>query len=295
MWVFACQISFTGLATPTQSNLHSVEMFFLLSWTEENEVTDHKYRNCSLKPNCSTLTENSVFKQHLVIERSWFKKLIFMVALMEWQPLTLCIIYEDKNMILLTVGLLYNPEGFLHRWLDGTAALTWVFWKMPTWPEMKSIEAVRVQVIPDTIATPTLSSTRVRGIALSVGPAHPEVGRLSGYKVVHLVNHQFKIPLFILSWAFSHAQEDVWPHTEGDKRGKWHKDVNTDITIYPRMKILIYYHWSTFCWINNLMSPNNLYICYNLVFSVQSRLSRLPLFDILILEHSYKTLQNREK
>lgn len=81
---------------------------------------------------------------------------------------------------------------------------------------MKSIEAVRVQVIPDTVAAPTLSSTRVWSVAFGIGPAHPQVGRLPSYKVVHLVNHQLKIPLLILGRAFSHTQEDVRSHTGGD-------------------------------------------------------------------------------
>lgn len=64
---------------------------------------------------------------------------------------------------------------------------------------MKSIEAVGVEVISNTVAAPSLSSAGVRSVARSVGPAHPQVGRLPGYKVVHLVDHQLKIPLFILS------------------------------------------------------------------------------------------------
>lgn len=77
---------------------------------------------------------------------------------------------------------------------------------------MKSIKAVRVEVIANAVATPALSATRVGGVAPGVGPAYSQVGRLSSYKVVHLVDHQLEIPLLILGGAFSNTQEDVWPH-----------------------------------------------------------------------------------
>lgn len=92
--------------------------------------------------------------------------------------------------------------------------------EMPTWPEMKSIKAVGVQVVPDTVAAPTLSSARVRGVAFRVGPADPQVGRLASHKVVHLVNYQLEIPLLILSRTLCNAKENVGPHTGGDKRGR---------------------------------------------------------------------------
>lgn len=82
---------------------------------------------------------------------------------------------------------------------------------------MKSIKAVGVEVIPNTIASPTLSATRVGSIASGVGPAYPQVGGLSSYKVVHLVDHQLKIPLLILCGAVGNAQEDVWPHATDEK------------------------------------------------------------------------------
>lgn len=78
---------------------------------------------------------------------------------------------------------------------------------------MKSIEAVGVQVIAHTVAPPTLSSTWVRSVAFSVGPAYTEVGRLSSYKVVHLIDDQLVVPLLILSRTFSDAQEDVGSDT----------------------------------------------------------------------------------
>lgn len=87
---------------------------------------------------------------------------------------------------------------------------------------MQSIKAVRVQVISNTIASPPFSSTRVWSISFSVGPAYPQVGRLIGYKVVHLVNDQLIIPLLILSWTFSYAQEDIWSHTGNENRESQH-------------------------------------------------------------------------
>lgn len=87
---------------------------------------------------------------------------------------------------------------------------------------MQSIKAVRVQVISNTIASPPFSSTRVWSISFSVGPAYPQVGWLIGYKVVHLVNDQLIIPLLILSWTFSYAQEDIWSHTGNENRESQH-------------------------------------------------------------------------
>ncbi|TNN60674.1 hypothetical protein EYF80_029147 [Liparis tanakae] len=39
---------------------------------------------------------------------------------------------------------------------------------------MKSIKAVGVQVVPDTIAAPSFSSAGVRRVAFCVGPADPQ-------------------------------------------------------------------------------------------------------------------------
>lgn len=74
VWVFADEISFTGLVTPTQSHLHSNKMFFSC-WAE-------------LRKKRSQIQELLFETQHWqktmyssstswVIERSWFKKLIF--------------------------------------------------------------------------------------------------------------------------------------------------------------------------------------------------------------------------
>lgn len=85
---------------------------------------------------------------------------------------------------------------------------------------MQPVEAVRVEVVPDAVASPALSAARVRSVASGVGPAHPQVGRLSGDKVVHLVDHQLKVPLLVLGRALGHTQEDVGPHTGGVDRKK---------------------------------------------------------------------------
>lgn len=82
----------------------------------------------------------------------------------------------------------------------------------PTRPQMKSIKAVRVEVVPNAVATPTLSATGVGGVTSGVGPAYSQVGRLSSHKVVHLVDHQLEIPLLILGRTFGNTEEDVWPH-----------------------------------------------------------------------------------
>lgn len=83
---------------------------------------------------------------------------------------------------------------------------------------MKSIKAVRVEVVSSAVAAPTLAATGVGGVAAGVGPAYSQVSRLSSYKVVHLVDHQLKIPLLILGGTFSNTQEDVWPHAAGVKK-----------------------------------------------------------------------------
>lgn len=67
----------------------------------------------------------------------------------------------------------------VNSWISMSPAMVLALNKMPTWPEMKSIKAVRVQVVPDTIATPSFSSTGVRRVAFCVGPAYPQVSRLA--------------------------------------------------------------------------------------------------------------------
>lgn len=77
---------------------------------------------------------------------------------------------------------------------------------------MKSVKAVRVEVIPHPVAPPTLPSTWVRGVTLVGGPAHTQVRGVAGQEVVHLVNHQLVVPLLILGRALTQSQEDVGPH-----------------------------------------------------------------------------------
>lgn len=79
---------------------------------------------------------------------------------------------------------------------------------------MQSIEAVGVEVVPDAVAAPALSAARVGSIAFSGRPAHPQVRRLGRQEVIHVINHQLKIPLPVLGGAFTHTQEDVGPHAE---------------------------------------------------------------------------------
>lgn len=84
---------------------------------------------------------------------------------------------------------------------------------------MKSIECERVEVIAHAVAPPALSSTRVGSVAFRVGPAHPQMGGLTGHKVVHLVDHQLVVPLLILGGSLTHTQEDIWPHTRKEITG----------------------------------------------------------------------------
>lgn len=114
-------------------------------------------------------------------------------------------LYTTKPMLSVRLSI-HRPKGY-----DKAVVLKNNF-NDPTRPQMKSIKAVRVEVIPNTVATPTLSATGIGSVARGVGPAYSQMGRLSSYKVVHLVDHQFKIPLLILSRAFGNTQEDVWPH-----------------------------------------------------------------------------------
>lgn len=89
-----------------------------------------------------------------------------------------------------------------------------------TWPEVESIKTEGVEVVSDAVASPAFSPSRVGGVAFGVGPAHPQVGRLAGHKVVHLVDHQLVVPLLVLGRALAHPQEDVRPHT-GNKSRTW--------------------------------------------------------------------------
>lgn len=90
-----------------------------------------------------------------------------------------------------------------------------------TWPEMKPVKGIGVEIITNTIAPPALSTPRVGGIAFSGGPAYTEMSGFTGDKMVYLINHQLKVPLLILSWSLAYAQEDVGSHAVNRKKNVW--------------------------------------------------------------------------
>lgn len=111
-----------------------------------------------------------------------------------------------------------------------------------TWPEVKPVEAVGVEVISNPVAPPAFPSTRVRTVALRQGPAHPQVVWLSREERLHFVHHHLKIPLLVLSGSFAGSKEDVGSHAEGvsqtnsglskdvliiglQQRNRWHEAV----------------------------------------------------------------------
>lgn len=83
-------------------------------------------------------------------------------------------------------------------------SFTWKLFLPLTWPEVESVKSKWVEVISDSIATPSLASTGVGGVAFRVGPSHPQMRGLAGHKVVHLVDHQLIVPLLILSRTLAH-------------------------------------------------------------------------------------------
>lgn len=88
-----------------------------------------------------------------------------------------------------------------------------------TWPQVKAIKAIRVEVIAHTIATPALSSSWVRTEALSQSPANTQMASLGCHKWLHIVHHHLKVPLLILCGTFTSPQKDIGPHAT---RRKWH-------------------------------------------------------------------------
>lgn len=86
--------------------------------------------------------------------------------------------------------------------------------KVLTWPKVKSIKAIGVEVIADTIASPSFSPARVWSIARGGGPAHPQVCGLSCQEGVHLVDNQLEVPLLVLRRALGNSKEDVGPNAE---------------------------------------------------------------------------------
>lgn len=90
-------------------------------------------------------------------------------------------------------------------------------WKGPgTCPEMQAIKAVGIEVIADTITAPALAAPWVGAVALSEGPAHPQVGGLSRQEWSHLVHHHLKVPFAILCGALRSAHKDVRADAAGE-------------------------------------------------------------------------------
>lgn len=83
-----------------------------------------------------------------------------------------------------------------------------------TWPEVKSIKTVWVQVISDSIPPPALPSPWVRAVSLSQSPAHTQMIRLSCEERLNMVHHHLEIPLLILSGSFTGPEENVGSHAE---------------------------------------------------------------------------------
>lgn len=90
-------------------------------------------------------------------------------------------------------------------------------WKGPgTCPEMQPVKAVGIEVVADPIAAPALAAPWVGAVALSEGPAHPQVGGLSCQEWSHLVHHHLKVPFAILRGALCSAHKDVWADAAGE-------------------------------------------------------------------------------
>ena len=81
---------------------------------------------------------------------------------------------------------------------------------------MQPIKAVGIEVIADPVAAPALAAPRVRAVALSEGPAHPQVGGLSCQERNHLVHHHLKVPLEVLRGALCSAHKNVGADAVGE-------------------------------------------------------------------------------
>lgn len=90
-----------------------------------------------------------------------------------------------------------------------------------TCPEMQPIEAVGIEVITNPVAAPALATPRVRAVALSEGPAHPQVGGLSCQEWSHFIHHHFKVPFSILCGALCSAHKDVGADAVGEREQEW--------------------------------------------------------------------------
>lgn len=88
-----------------------------------------------------------------------------------------------------------------------------------TRPQMQPVEAVGVKVISHTVASPALSSSWVGAVALGHSPPHTQVGCLLRHKGLHMVDHNFIVPLLILGGPLARTQENVGSDTEGEGKG----------------------------------------------------------------------------
>lgn len=86
---------------------------------------------------------------------------------------------------------------------------------------MQPIEAVGIEVITNPVAAPALATPRVRAVALSEGPAHPQVGGLSCQEWSHFIHHHFKVPFSILCGALRSAHKDVGADAVGEREQEW--------------------------------------------------------------------------
>lgn len=116
---------------------------------------------------------------------------------------------------------------------------------------MQSIKAIRVEVISHTIASPTLSPSRVGAVALCHSPSYTQVGGLRCHKRFHIVHHHLIIPFLILGGPLACTQEDVGSYTV-NKSGKdiSTKSSLTKILVYSKLHLYILSTWwhSLQCW-----------------------------------------------
>lgn len=109
---------------------------------------------------------------------------------------------------------------------------------------MHSIKAIRVEVISHTIASPTLSSSRVGAVALCHSPSYTQVGGLRCHIGLHIVHHHLIVPFLILGGPLACAQEDVGSYT-ANRSGK---DINTKSSLtkilgYSKLHLYILSTW----------------------------------------------------
>lgn len=81
---------------------------------------------------------------------------------------------------------------------------------------MQPVKAVGIEVIADPVAAPALAAPGVGAVALSEGPAHPQVGGLSRQEWNHLVHHHLKVPFEVLRGALCSAHKDVGADATGE-------------------------------------------------------------------------------